>query len=289
MAPTKDKTFSLEKLVETFSTFCPDIHCPEEDIEKTRKSVGFACEVLWHNWPDSMKTNKLTATPIKFYKDANLLATVYVTSAECTLNTIQPELFNDQLILNLEQAGLLSVYIMLPLIRVTFDKRHKFAIYPMAEDIFYPFECLNMAVASCRQPMDVILEVCASCQVGGHHLEGSVGALGVLAAVALGRKIKKKAARDEFIVNVFEDYLLAGKRIDKAVYKLYTRIVKGGLPRGYEFEEVVQMVKTHKRSKPDGVGKRLTLFPRGKIRETPDGADSMKVVQLSRCRRDDDE
>lgn len=133
-----------------------------------------------------------------------------------------------------------------------------------------------------RPMQDMIVEICASCQVGGHHLAQSVGVLGVLAAVALGRKITKKSDRDEFIVNVFEDYLLAGKPIYKKEYARFAIIVKGGLPKGYKFKEIMQMVKSHQRPKQIGAGKRLTLLPRDNLPPPPDGTDPLRMVQLVR-------
>lgn len=130
----------------------------------------------------------------------------------------QPTVKNNILTITMKQAGLLAVTILNRLIR---DAYYAFSIIitPLAGAIFSKEDIRAMAVELTVRAYNLIININASCQSGGQHLQESRGYLAVVSAICSTRNMRKEEARLLAIGRTVKQYLHAKKVIDHDSYR----------------------------------------------------------------------
>lgn len=266
MASAQENTFSLKKLVDTFSIFCSDIlHSPTLTAPDTRRCVRFARIILWDFLPLTSTARNADTFLIGCRNEAQVKYELRITYGALTDPNIQPELKLERhdlyiLKMSMEQTCLQAVHIMMPLISHSLRNVGK-RLYLHAGEMFDKNTLLAISTITGRPYQRIVVEVIASTQFGGHLLAESVGAIGVLAAIVAAKRILLQSQRDAYVVNVYKDYVMAGKHIDRIAFAQYRTVIKCFVPNGFQYDELMEKVNASPPINWNRSGLHWTPFP----------------------------
>lgn len=250
--------FDFEALKIEFAKICLDFN---KDLGQTAKSksLEFASLIAYKVGPETRTVKKpgtdkrwsfrfVDAEPTSSSAKSKISTKVVFVSTFKNVEAPKtaPIVENNQLILTIKQASLLSLFVLEKAVDICYKNGSSIIMTPLAGAIFAKSDIVEITKVSLGsedvEPKDVvgvINSIIQSCQSGGQYLTHSKAHIAVVASICATKNMKDLALRKSIVTKTFKQYASRNKVFDFEKFQIFGQYATGGIPAEFAAERLI--------------------------------------------------